>query len=85
MEARQYNYSNTDIHNGNVDAYNRKQKRAKRKALKRYFIKQKFFGLLMVLFSILVPIICDGDATISLFILPMALYMIFTKEKVLML
>ena len=82
MAARQYTYTE-DIQKEAIETYYRKRNKQK-KANRKYFIKQKLFGFLMVLFGVLVPIVCDGDATISLFIIPMALYMIFTKEKVLM-
>lgn len=44
--------------------------------------KQKFFGLLAISVSIATPIFLDGDATISLIMLPLGLYLLFTKEKV---
>lgn len=83
-----YAQSTTEIHEDALNTYYRKRNRQKRAERKRkekiYYIKQKIFGILMAAFGVLVPFVADGDATMSLLIVPMALYMIFTKEKVLM-
>ena len=58
---------------------------AERKAKKEsllYKAKQKIVGLLAIGISIASPILLDGDATISVIMLPLGIYMIFTKEKV---
>ena len=81
QEAYNYIYN---IHEDSINTYYRRRNRKKR-ANKRYYRKQKIFGVVVAAFGILVPFVTDGDATMSLFIIPMALYMIFTKEKVLML
>lgn len=47
-----------------------------------YYAKQKFIGLLAIGISIASPILLDGDATISIIMLPLGLYLLFTKEKV---
>ena len=61
---------------------------AKRKARKRsetiYYMKQKLSGLTMVAIGIITPILLGGDATFSLFALPLGIWLIFTKEKVMM-
>lgn len=49
-----------------------------------YKTKQKLLGLLAIGVSIASPILLDGDATISVIMLPLGIYMIFTKEKVIM-
>ena len=59
------------------------ERQAKRKSL-LYKAKQKFIGLLAIGVSIASPLLLDGDATISLIMLPLGLYMIFIKEKVIM-
>ena len=62
-----------------------KQKReAKRKAKTIYFLKQKMMGIALIIISILIPILLDGDATASLLFLPLGIYVLFTKEKVIM-
>lgn len=59
-----------------------KERKAKRKEKFLYFLKQKLIGVVLVIIAIASPIMLDGDATASLFILPMGLYTIFTKERV---
>ena len=57
------------------------ERQAKRKSL-LYYAKQKFIGMLAIGISIASPILLDGDATISIIMLPLGLYLLFTKEKV---
>ena len=57
------------------------ERKAKRELL-LYKVKQKLIGLLGIGVSIASPLLLDGDATISLIMLPLGIYMIFTKEKV---
>ena len=59
------------------------ERQAKRKSL-LYYAKQKFIGLLAIGISIASPLLLDGDATISVIMLPLGLYLLFTKEKVVM-
>lgn len=44
--------------------------------------KQKLLGIITIGISIIIPFIMDGDATVSLFMLPMGLYVLFTKENI---
>ena len=59
-------------------------RRAERKAEKIYYIKQKLSGLTLAAIGILIPFVADGDATASILILPLGLFLVFTKEKVMM-
>ena len=59
------------------------ERQAKRKSL-LYYAKQKFIGMLAIGISIASPILLDGDATISVIMLPLGIYILFTKEKVVM-
>ena len=54
---------------------------AKRESL-LYKAKQKLLGVVAIAASIVSPILLDGDATISIIMLPLGLYLLFTKEKV---
>lgn len=57
---------------------------AERKAKKKkilYKAKQKLIGLLMISLSIASPILLDGDVTISVVMLPLGLYVLATKER----
>lgn len=44
-------------------------------------LKQKLLGLVLVGFGILIPFVLDGDATVSVIIIPMGLFTLFTKER----
>ena len=46
-----------------------------------YNAKQKLLGVLAITASIASPLLLDGDATISIIMLPLGIYMIFTKER----
>ena len=59
------------------------ERKEKRESLV-YKAKQKSLGLLAIGVSIATPILLDGDATISVITLPLGLYLLFTKEKVIM-
>ena len=65
-------------------AIRRAERKARRKAERIYYIKQKLSGLTMAAIGIFTPFLLDGDATISLIALPLGLYLLFTKEKVMM-
>ena len=58
------------------------ERQAKRELL--YKAKQKLLGILAIGISIASPLLLDGDATISLIMLPLGIYALFTKEKVIM-
>lgn len=47
-----------------------------------YKAKQKLIGLLAITASIASPLLLEGDATISVIMLPLGLYLLFTREKV---
>ena len=59
------------------------ERKAKRENI-LYCAKQKMMGVALIIISILIPIINDGDATASMITLPLGLYLLFTKEKVIM-
>lgn len=54
---------------------NTKAKKLKQK------LKQKIMGVGLIIISILAPIILDGDATLSILLFPLGLYMLITKER----
>ena len=79
-----------EIHNSEWRAEARKRqnywnrKHAADKAERRYYIKQKLSGLTMATVGIITPILFGGDATFSLIALPLGIWLMFTKEKVMM-
>lgn len=60
------------------------KKHAADKAERRYFIKQKLSGLTVAAIGIITPILLDGNVTFSLIALPLGIWLLFTKEKVMM-
>ena len=44
-------------------------------------LKQKLLGIVLVGFGILIPFVLDGDATVSVIIIPIGLFTLFTKER----
>ena len=47
-----------------------------------YFIKQRLCGAAMFVIGIICPIILDGDATFSLFAVPMGIGLLVTNKRV---
>ncbi len=66
--------------------YNRRETkgRIRQRTEHLYYIKQKLSGLVMVAIGIITPLVAEGDATFLLFALPLGIFLIFTKEKVMM-
>ena len=48
----------------------------------KYFLKQKLMGVLAVAMAILSVFLLEGDATVALFIAPMGLALIFSKDMI---
>ena len=61
-----------------------KRRTRKSSAERAYYIKQKLSGLTMAAVGIITPILLDGDATFSLIALPLGIWLLFTKQKVMM-
>ena len=61
-----------------------KRRTCRSRAERAYFLKQKLCGVVLAAIGIVVPIVCDGDATASLLLVPMGLFVLFTKEKVML-
>ena len=64
--------------------FRRSERKARKRAETIYYIKQKLSGLTMATIGIITPIIYDGDATFSLIALPLGIWLLFTKEKIMM-
>ena len=47
-----------------------------------YYMKQRFWGIIMVIIGIIIPFIFDGDITFSFAVLPLGIFLLLTKEKV---
>lgn len=64
--------------------YNRQKTkpRIKQRAERLYYMKQRLSGVIMATIGIIAPIILDGDATFSVVALPLGIFLLLTKEKV---
>lgn len=62
--------------------YNRKVARqtARRRAKAIKFLQQKLMGFGMIVISVAIPFLLDGDATASIITLPLGLWMLFSRE-----
>lgn len=60
--------------------WQRERQKREQERRRRYFIKQRLYGLMLVAITVLEVIALDGDATVAFFTLPIAGYMIFSKE-----
>lgn len=47
-----------------------------------YFLKQRLCGLLLIIIGIICPIVCDGDATFNLLVIPLGMFLLVTKQQV---
>ena len=47
-----------------------------------YYMKQRLSGAIMAVIGIVMPYIFDGDITFSLVALPLGIFLLLTKEKV---
>ena len=45
-------------------------------------IKQKLSGLLLVALGVAIPFLMEGDATTSLLLIPLGLYLIITRSRI---
>lgn len=85
-----YDYYTLDQARQIIAEENRKKaiRMAKRKARKRsetiYYIKQKLSGLTMAAIGIITPILLNGDATFSLIALPLGIWLLSTRKKIMM-
>lgn len=47
-----------------------------------YYIKQKILGVIMVSVGIMILFLFSEDITVSLFVLPLGIFLLLTKEKI---
>lgn len=58
------------------------QQKTRKRTERIYYIKQRLSGLIMAAIGIYVPFLLEGDATISLLVLPLGIFLLLTKEKI---
>lgn len=66
---KEYNHRNT-------------KRRIRQRAEHLYYIKQRLLGAITTIMGIVAPFILDGEATFSLVALPLGIFLLMTKEKV---
>lgn len=64
--------------------YNRREakRRIKQKTEHLYYMKQRLSGVMMAAIGIITPFLLDGDATFSLVTLPLGIFLLLTREKI---
>ena len=64
--------------------YNRREikRRIRQRTEHLYYMKQRLLGAIMAAIGIVIPFILDGDATFSLVALPLGIFLLLTREKV---
>lgn len=67
--------------------YNRREtkRRIRQRTEHLYYIKQRLSGVIMASIGIVTPFLLDGDATFSLVALPLGIFLLLTREKVMIL
>lgn len=77
-------YTDTTSKEAVADFMERRRKRREREHRRQqhrwYFIKQRLYGIALIVITMLAVMALDGDATIALFTLPLAGYLLFSKE-----
>ena len=58
------------------------KRRIRQRTERLYYIKQRISGAIMATIGIVTPFLFDGDATISLFVLPLGIFLLLTRGKV---
>jgi len=70
-----------------IDMAQREERRRKRRAAaaarRKYFLIQKAVGLALVIVNIAAIPVLDGDITAALILVPLGMYLVFTREKAL--
>lgn len=70
-----------------ADMVEREAKRRKRQRAaaqrRKYFLMQRAVGLVLVVTNMLAAYIMDGDITAAVLLVPLGIYLMLTKEKVL--
>lgn len=64
-----------------IREYQTRKRRKQKKKRTVYYFKQRLCGALLTLIGIVTPIVIE-DITFSLIVIPLGLYLMFTKRKV---
>lgn len=62
--------------------YNPKITVSRKRSKRKYYIKQKLSGVIMLLGGIISPLVLDGDITASLLYVPLGLVLLLSKQRI---
>ena len=64
--------------------YNRQEtkRRIRQRTEHLYYMKQRLSGAIMAAIGIVTPFVLDGDVTFSFIVLPLGIFLLLTREKV---
>lgn len=64
--------------------YNRREtkRRIRQRTEHLYYMKQRLSGAVMVAMGVVMPFVLNGDATFSIVALPLGIFLMLTREKV---
>jgi len=64
--------------------YNRQEtkRRIRQRTEHLYYMKQRISGAIMAAIGIITPFVLDGDVTFSLVALPLGIFLMLTREKI---
>lgn len=60
-----------------------RRNKARQMAETAYFIKQKIAGVTALIIAVASPLLLDGEATASIILLPLGVYLIITNKRIL--
>lgn len=60
-----------------------RQRERRRRQRRQYFLKKRLTGVFLLVFTVLAVMATGGDATIAIITVPLGLYLVFTKEMLL--
>ena len=80
LVAYRENIENTD----NLYYFEKEYNRRKRQKTDRIYdtLKKIVCGLILIGIGIAAPFVLDGDATVSIVLVPVGVYLLFTKEQI---
>ena len=64
------------------DNYRNTKRRIRQRTERLYYMKQRLSGAIMIAVGIITPFVLDRDVTVSLFALPLGIFLLLTKEKI---
>ena len=66
-----------------MERWRKDSQKERRRQYRRTFLKQRLMGIAILAITMIAAKMLDGDATIALITVPLGLYLLFTKEMLL--